>query len=137
MKKFILIIAIIFANVFTINAAPCFMFIPEPDDELIIKACEYYGLHHIDYVLAQAKLESGNYKSGFYKRTNNLFGIKRGKNYAVYNNWYESIEDYKNRVQYKYKEGESYPNFLIRINYASAPSYIKYVEQCRKSIKSI
>lgn len=56
-------------------------------------------------VLAQAKLESNNYKSFLFKQNNNLFGMKEPvtrlnlatgteHGYAVYTTWSESVMDY-------------------------------------------
>jgi|DEB0MinimDraft_3_1074331.scaffolds.fasta_scaffold35046_2 hypothetical protein len=56
-------------------------------------------------VLAQAKLETGNFKSNVFKQNNNLFGMKEARvrvktakgtnlNHAYYDNWQESVYDY-------------------------------------------
>jgi flagellum-specific peptidoglycan hydrolase FlgJ len=56
-------------------------------------------------VFAQAKLESGNFKSQIFEENNNLFGMKQplirattatGEqyNHATYNSWRESVLDY-------------------------------------------
>jgi uncharacterized FlgJ-related protein len=58
---------------------------------------------HIVY--AQAKIESGNFKSAVFKQNNNLFGMKQARvrvntakgtnlNHAYYDNWKESVYDY-------------------------------------------
>ena len=55
-------------------------------------------------ILAQAKLESGNYKSNIFKENNNLFGLKVAKlrcttalgenlNHSIYKNWQSSVQD--------------------------------------------
>jgi len=55
--------------------------------------------------LAQAKLETGNFKSAVFKQNNNLFGMKQARvrvntakgtnlNHAYYENWQESVYDY-------------------------------------------
>ena len=56
-------------------------------------------------VLAQAKTESGHFKSGIFFENNNLFGMKEAqrrittaegtnRNHAYYNHWRESVYDY-------------------------------------------
>lgn len=90
--------------------------------EEVAKELVKQGVPHARIVLAQARLESGNMKSAFYKRTNNLFGIKHGKRYARYSHWRESVADYKNRISSRYKGGDYY-DFLLRINYASDKLY--------------
>lgn len=75
-------------------------------------------------VLAQAKLETGNFTSRLCKTHNNLFGLKHRKGYYSFKTWQESVTGYKNWVQYKYKSGDYY-EFLDRIGYAEDPSYIQ------------
>ena len=96
--------------------------------EEVAKELVKQGVPHARIVLAQARLESGNMKSAFYKRTNNLFGMKRGKRYARYGHWRESVADYKRRISSCYKGGDYYA-FLRRINYASDPHYITKVRR--------
>ncbi len=56
-------------------------------------------------VLAQAKLETGNFSSKIFKENNNLFGMREAKqrittaqgtenNHAYYHSWQESVLDY-------------------------------------------
>ena len=79
---------------------------------------------HANIVLAQARLESGNFKSAIYKRTNNLFGIKAGEKYKEYAHWRKSVEDYRKLISSRYNGG-SYYDFLENINYATDKNYIK------------
>lgn len=81
---------------------------------------------HADIVLAQARLETGNFKSRRCKVQHNLFGIKHGGRYATYRTWKESITDYRNCISSRYTGGDYYA-FLKRIKYASDPNYIKKV----------
>ena len=83
---------------------------------------------HPNIVLAQARLESGNMKSAFYKRTNNLFGIKHNGRYAKYRTWQDSIKDYKQRISSRY-DGGCYYAFLKRIKYAEDKKYINKLKQ--------
>lgn len=86
------------------------------------------NIPHAKIVYAQARLESGNFKSTFYKKTNNMFGLKRKGKYARYSNWKESVTDYKKRISSRYKGGNYYA-FLEKIGYAKDKRYIEKVKQ--------
>ena len=86
------------------------------------------GLPHPHIVLAQARLETGNFTSQRCKRDKNLFGIKHGKSYAKYSHWRESVKDYKQRISSRYKGGDYYA-FLQRIGYAKDPKYVTKLKQ--------
>ena len=77
---------------------------------------------HADIVLAQARLETGNFTSRRCREDKNIFGIKHGKRYAKYRRWQDSVADYKERISSRYKGG-SYYVFLRKIGYASDPNY--------------
>ena len=99
---------------------PCLAFAQTREE--VAKELVKQGVPHARIVLAQARLESGNMKSAFYRKTNNLFGMKRGKRYARYSHWRESVADYKRRISSRYKGGDYYA-FLRRINYAEEKEY--------------
>ena len=80
------------------------------------------GIKHPQIVLAQAKLESNLGKSKVAQRTNNLFGLRKGKRYRRFSHWTKCITAYKNLVQSRY-EGGSYYAFLDKIGYAEDPNY--------------
>ena len=80
------------------------------------------GIKHPQIVLAQAKLESNLGKSKVAQRTNNLFGLRKGKRYRRFSHWTKCITAYKNLVQSRY-EGGSYCAFLDKIGYAEDPNY--------------
>ena len=86
------------------------------------------GLPHPHIVLAQARLETGNFTSARCKRDKNLFGIKHGGRYAKYKSWQASITDYKKCISSRYKGGDYYA-FLRRIGYAKDPKYIHKLKQ--------
>ena len=86
------------------------------------------GLPHPEIVLAQARLESGNFKSTRAKRDHNILGIKHGTRYAVYARWQDCVSDYKKRISSRYKGGDYYA-FLKRIGYARDPKYIQKLKQ--------
>jgi uncharacterized FlgJ-related protein len=92
-------------------------------------------------VLAQAKLESGNFNSILFKKNNNLFGMKHPKmrtttskgskfGYAYYSSWRESVLDYALYSVGKTKNitsEEDYYKFLGDL-YAENQSYIELLK---------
>lgn len=84
------------------------------------------GVKHPKIVLAQAKLETGNFSSDVCKRHHNLFGLKHSNGYYRFKRWQESVTAYRDKVQYRYKGGD-YFAFLDRIGYADEPKYNDYV----------
>ena len=77
---------------------------------------------HPEIVLAQARLETGNFTSRRCREQHNLFGIKHRGKYATYRRWEDSVSDYKRSISARYKGGDYYA-FLRRIGYASDPRY--------------
>ena len=77
---------------------------------------------HANIVFAQAKLESGNFKSDLVRTHQNIFGLKKGNRYRRYSHWTECVEDYKKCISDRY-DGGNYYAFLNRIGYASHPNY--------------
>lgn len=82
------------------------------------------NIPHPEIVLAQAKLESGNFTSKLTHTHNNIFGLKIGNSYRKYPNWMLCVADYKKRISNRYKGG-CYYQFLTRIRYAGSSNYIK------------
>ena len=81
-------------------------------------------IHHPDIVLAQAKLETGNYKSKACNVYNNLFGLRKSDgSYYKFNSWQESVKAYKDWVQNKYTPPNDYYDFLDSIGYAEDGNY--------------
>lgn len=74
-------------------------------------------------VYAQARLETGNFKSQVFKENNNLFGFVGNNGYIKYNSWQESVKDYKEWQNKYYVRGDYY-TFLKRVGYAEDTSYI-------------
>ena len=79
-------------------------------------------------VLAQAKLETGNFNSYLFKVSNNLFGFRGWKGYHTYKTWQYSVIAYKNWQDKNYKGG-SYYLFLTNIGYAEDSLYIYKLKQ--------
>lgn len=92
------------------------------------------NIPHPEIVLAQARLESGNFKSPPYKDTNNLFGIKENGKYVRYKDWRKSVRDYKEKISSKYiKRGRgNYYEFIQGMGYAKDPEYINKLKSCVK-----
>jgi uncharacterized FlgJ-related protein len=103
---------------------------------------DYYQIKHPEIVKGQILLETNYLTSEVCRYNHNLFGMKlpnnkkgrKGigvyKNHAVYNNYIESIEDYKIWQDRYYKYEEDYYKFLRRLGYAKDGYYIsklKYI----------
>lgn len=97
-------------------------------------------------VMAQAKIETGNFTSQIFKENNNLFGMKvankrpstnKGEqyNHAYYNNWKESVVDYAffaAAYLNKIKTEDEYLEYL-RQNYAEDTTYVSKIINIVKS----
>ena len=90
--------------------------------EQVLAEIQRQGIPHAHIVLAQARLETGNFRSDRCRRDHNLFGIKHRGRYARYRTWQDSVADYKARISSRYRGGDYYA-FLRRIGYASDPAY--------------
>lgn len=86
------------------------------------------GLPHPEIVLAQARLETGNFKSRRCRVDKNIFGIKHRRQYAKYRRWQDCVADYKRRISSRYSGGDYY-QFLRRIKYAADEMYIRKLKQ--------
>lgn len=108
----------------------------ELNDSTLYLALQYYEIKHPRIVLAQAKLESGNYKSKHCINKNNLFGLynSKKKRYYSFEHWSHSVLAYKNMVEYKYKGGDYY-RFLDKVGYASDPFYIDKVKRIENNLE--
>lgn len=97
--------------------------------ENLYAALKKHGIKYPKIVLAQAILETGRFRSRVCNEYNNLFGLRHSNGYYSFDHWEESVIAYKNKVQYKHRDGEGYYSFLKRIGYASAPDYIYKVRE--------
>lgn len=125
MRKYILILILFICSFSYSNDS-----IPELNEINVMKEIKRQYIPHPHIVLAQSKLESGNYKSILTRTHNNIFGIKSGNKYKKYNNYIECIVDYKKRISSRYKGGDYY-QFLDRIKYAEK-SYTKILKKMVK-----
>ena len=109
----------------------------ELNDSILYLALVHYEVKHPKAVLAQAKLESGNFTSDHCVYGNNFLGLYNSKRrkYFKFDHWTECIEGYKSMIEYKLRDGEDYYQFLKRIKYASDPSYISKVKQIESNLE--
>jgi hypothetical protein len=106
-------------------------------EEKLISYIKELRIKYPHIVLAQAKIESGNYSSFIFKNNNNLFGMRYPKirtttskgsklGYAYYSSWRESVIDYAlystTQIKNVYSENEYY-NFLNKV-YAEDSLYV-------------
>lgn len=103
----------------------------------LYEALVRHGVKYPRIVLAQALLETGNFTSRLCRDQNNLFGLRHSKGYYRFNHWEESVIAYRDKVQYKHRDGEGYYSFLRRINYASAKDYIYKVREIADGMTEI
>lgn len=108
----------------------------ELNDSILYLALVHYNVKHPKAVLAQAKLESGNYTSHHCRVRNNFLGLyNSGKGeYFRFDHWTDCIKGYKSMIEYKLRDGEDYYDFLSRIGYAEDPSYVHKVRQIERKL---
>ena len=99
-------------------------------------------------VLAQAKVESGNYTSKIFRENHNLFGMKEARvrihtaqgtqfNHAYYNIWRESVYDYafyQCRYLSNINTEDEYLSYLGQ-SYAEATNYVSILKTMIKREK--
>jgi len=120
------------------------------EEKLIYKIKELnFRFPHI--ILAQAKLETGNFKSHSFLNGNNMFGMKQAKSrantaqgtefgHASYDTWKESLYDYAlyyNAYLNKLRTESQYYSYLSQ-NYAEDPEYISKLKNIiqRENLKN-
>jgi uncharacterized FlgJ-related protein len=100
------------------------------------------GIAYPDVVLAQAKIETGNFTSKIFRENNNMFGMKlperrqttavgKSRNHAKYIDWIQSVRDYKlwqDQMIHRAPTKRAYLAYLKR-NYAEDKNYIKKIKQ--------
>lgn len=104
-------------------------------EENFLLLCDLFKIQYPRFVLKQAILESGNFKSNVFNNTNNLFGMKRPGarrtyalkkkyklNYACYESWIHSLADYKLWQGNKTITG-NYADYLEKRSFAEAKDY--------------
>lgn len=100
------------------------------NEKQLIDLITYLEIKYPEIVLAQAKLESGNFTSNRFKQYNALFGFQTSDtNIIKYKSWKESVIHYKVWQMKRLKENEDYYDFLIRVKYSEDSSYINKLKQ--------
>jgi hypothetical protein len=119
--------------------------IHEFSEEKLINEIKELNLRFPYIVLAQAKLETNNFKSNIFQENHNLFGLKqaairantaKGTQYghAYYHYWRESVLDYALyacRFLGKIKTEQEYYQYLSQ-NYAEDPEYVSKLKNIIK-----
>jgi len=96
----------------------------------LIKFMMLIEIQYPEIVLAQAKLESGNFTSERFKKYNALFGFQTSDtNIIKYKSWKESVIHYKTWQMKRLKGGENYYDFLVRVGYSTDSNYINKLKQ--------
>lgn len=119
--------------------------ITQLDDKTLLEVIKMLKIQHPHIVISQARLESGNYKSNIATKNNNLFGMKmprqrkttatcKKNGYAYYENWIESVKDYK-IWQDKYAKNMTEEEYLSYLSdkYSEDSNYVrKILYFCKK-----
>lgn len=112
-------------------------FAVESPEVALYDALLYYDIKYPDIVYSQAILETGWFTSRLCIENNNLFGLYDSTNkcYYKFDYWYESVLAYKNKVQYKYNDGEDYYLFLKNLPYAEDSTYINKIKRIQNQLQ--
>lgn len=91
---------------------------------------EMYDLNikHANVVFAQSRLETGNFKSKYFKERHNLFGFRNKNGYIKYDSWQSSVKAYSIWQNKRFKGGNYY-KFLVDIKYAEDSTYVNKLKQ--------
>lgn len=116
-------------------------------DEAVLCFMQQIGIEHPHIVLAQMKLESGNYTSKLALENNNYFGMKQPRKrattsigekngYASYKSWVHSVLDYA-LWQKEYARSLTEVEYLDSLTtYAEDSSYKSKVQQIANKYKN-
>lgn len=120
----------------------------EPCDSIAYAFIVDNDIQHPEIVLAQMKIESGNYQSGIAKKNNNYFGMRhpaqrltvslgQKNGYARYRNWAYSVIDY-GLWQRKYAYDLTEDEYLTKLSntYAEDPNYVSKVKNIAKNLEN-
>jgi hypothetical protein len=96
----------------------------------LIKFMNIIEMKHSKIVLAQAKLETGNFIAPRFIKYNALFGFQTSDSDIIkYKSWKESVIAYKAWQMKRLRDNEDYYKFLIRVKYAADTNYVKKLKQ--------
>jgi hypothetical protein len=101
----------------------------ELNDKNVYLWLQVLGVEHDSIVLAQSKLETGNYESNVCLNSNNLFGFLNSSGYYEYRHWIGSVIHYAQWQQRLYDGQMPYPHFLVEVGYAEDKNYIEKLKQ--------
>ena len=141
MVKGITLIGFMLAGL-TINNKPKPMADHTFSEDKLERIAKDFGIMHPEVVVAQAKLETGNFTSKVFIENHNLFGMKLARqrettaigeqyNHARYISWVQSLMDYKlwqDKYASKFKTRRAYLKYLSE-NYAQDKKYIHKLKQ--------
>ena len=117
----------------------------EFSEEKLIEKITELNFRYPHIILAQAKLESGHFKSTIFLENNNMFGMKEAKlranlakgtnrGHAYYETWQDCILDYalyySTYLSDIRTEGEYFE--YLRQNYAEDPTYVQRLKEVIK-----
>lgn len=115
-------------------------------EQKLIEKISQLNFRYPHIILAQSKLESGNYKSTIFLENNNMFGMKEAKlratlakgtnrGHAFYDSWQDCIVDYalyySTYLSDIKTEGEYFE--YLRQNYAEDPTYVQRLKALVKN----
>lgn len=117
----------------------------EFSEQKLIEKIKQLNFKYPHIILAQAKLESGNFKSTIFLENKNMFGMREAKlranlakgtnrAHAYYDSWQESLYDYAlfySTYLYDIKTEEEYFGYLEQY-YAEDPTYVQRLKQMIK-----
>lgn len=120
--------------------------INEFSEDKLVESIQKLNFRFPHIVLAQAKHESGHFKSSIFKESNNMFGMKEAKirlnlaagtqyGHAYYDKWEDSLLDYAlyySTYLHKCKTEEQYFDLLSQ-SYAEDPEYVTLLKRMIKN----
>ena len=116
----------------------------EVNDSILYRFLKSNGVWFPEILLAQAKLESGNYNSSIYRGNNNLYGMKEcskrqttqtsiKNGYGVYNNWQLSVLDRILWDAFTFRERPTEDEYFEALkSYAQDTNYIAKIKSMIK-----
>lgn len=140
-KNICVVLLLSLASVSGLNAGNAFAGKPL-NDENLMECLKHYEVDNPKWVLAQAKLETGNYKSKGCKVDHNLFGLynSRKGRYMKFSHWAKSVKAYKEMIQRegrydkeKYND-KNYGQYLKKIGYAEDKNYVAKVKKIKEGL---
>lgn len=100
------------------------------NDENLFHELKAQGVDYPEIVLAQAKLETGHYKSNACTQKNNLFGLRAySGSYMHFGHWTDCVAAYKKYIQKYDSPPNDYYGYLDTLGYAEDKSYIIKLKQ--------